>query len=382
MKLTRLAPLFLLCAVAAFAQDEPQRPQQNPEDLNLDFGLDEYIYEPKFTITLGMRMLSGAKSSFGGSGVVNSVAEIGEPTDSQARFYHDGSVAKDTRTDLNGTPLAPDGYTNSWVMADNRQALGDGFVAMNTYSAAIKDTGQVSQDPKSSYGAEIVVSRDMGKLFGKLPWTVVAGVSINDLRTNFRSARTAEITKVTDLYYMANGAVAPTAPYTAPGSAVDAAGNSFDTILLTSNPLTRSTEVSTSTTAVVNTWKLHGAFYTLRAGPSLTIPITEKLKASISAGPALIYAGSTYTVDQIFQPETSSEIVASVSDGVSEFLPGYYIDGSLEYTFTDRAGLYLGSIYQHAGAYTQTIKSADGEYTTRVDLGSMQGVRAGMTFRF
>ncbi|QYM80619.1 hypothetical protein K0B96_08465 [Horticoccus luteus] len=373
-------PLFALCALSAFAQD--QQPPQ--EDINLDFGLDEFIYQPTFTFTLGARMLSGVKSSFSGSGTVNSYNQIGALGDSTAvRYYHDGTVAPDHRTDLNGNPVAPDGYTNNWSFADNRQALGDGFLAMNTYSAEVLNTGAINQNPKSSLGVEVQVSRDMGKLFGKLPWTLIGGMSVNDVRANFRSQMDARITKTTDLYYFANGVSAPNAPYNAPGAYTDANGNSFDTALISSQPLARTTTGPTfSNTAVANTWKLHGAFYSFRAGPSVAFPITANLKATVSVGAVLVYAGSTYTVDQIFQPETSSEIVASISDGVSEILPGYYVDGNLEYTFTERAGLYIGGVYQHAGAYTQTITSADGTYSTRVDLSSLQGVRAGMTFRF
>lgn len=382
MKLNRLAPFFFLCALAAFGQDEQQRPPTNPEDLNLDFGLEEYIYEPKFTMTIGFRQLSGAKSSFTGSGLVKSASEIGDLTGNQVRYYHDGTVAPDGRHDLSGNPIAPDGYTNTWSYSDPAQALGDGYLAMNTYSANVLDSGVVSKDPKSSMGVEVIVSRDMGKLFGKLPWTLVAGMSVNDIRASTFSAMNAEITKVTDLYYLQGGVGAPTTPYNGPSSYVDADGNSFDTVLISSLPLSRTTDVSTSATAVTNAWKLHGAFYTFRAGPAIIIPITEKLKATVSVGAVAVYAGTTYTVDQIFQPETSSEIVSSVSDGTSELLPGYYIDGSMEYTFTERAGLYVGGVYQSSGGYTQTIHGDNGTYSTRVDLGSMQGVRAGMTFRF
>lgn len=380
MKFLRLAPYFALCTLAALAQDQ-QAPQ---EDINLDFGLDEFIYQPTFTFTLGSRLLSGAKSSFSGGGTVNSVNDIGQLGDAtRVRFYHDGTVVPDHRTDLNGNVIAPDGYTNNWTMADDRQALGDGFLAMNTYSANVQNTGARQNDPKSSLGVEVQVSRDMGKLFGKLPWTLVGGMSVNDVRSSFRSPMDALLTKTTDIYYLAGGVAAPTAPYNAPSTYTDASGNSFDTALLSSQPVARTTSGPTfSSTAVNNTWKLHGAFYSFRAGPSVSIPITTNFKATISAGAVLVYVGSTYTVDQIFQPDTSSEIVASLSDGVSEFLPGFYVDGSLEYTFTERTGLYVGGVYQHAGSYTQTISSADSTYSTRVDLSSLQGIRAGMTFRF
>jgi len=378
MKFTRLAPIFAFLALAAaHGQQQP-----SAEDLNLDFGLDEYIYEPKFTFSLGMRGMGGPKSSFGGSGVISSTQQIGELDGSKTtRYYHDGTVGTDSRRDLNGNLVPSDGYTNSWTFLDDKQVRDDGFLEMHTYSAQVQDRGRFTQDPKSSYGVEIAVSRDMGKLFGKLPWSIVAGVSGNDLRASFRSAMSATITTVTDTYYL-GGITPPKAPYTAPASYTDADGNTFDSALLGDTPLTRETTTSTSDVSVTNSWKLRGAYYTMRAGPSLSIPITQNLKATLGVGAVLIYAGSTYTVDQVFQPETSDAIVNTVSDGASDFLPGFYVDGTVEYTFTDRTGVYVGGVYQHAGTYDQTIVSGDSRYTTRVDMSSMQGLRAGMTFRF
>ncbi|HUR56666.1 MAG TPA: hypothetical protein VM029_03080, partial [Opitutaceae bacterium] len=74
MKQLRLAlVVFASAAGMALAQDEERRapPVEIPDFSNLD----EYIYEPKSTVTLGMRRLSGAKTSFSGQGRINAAEE-------------------------------------------------------------------------------------------------------------------------------------------------------------------------------------------------------------------------------------------------------------------------------------------------------------------
>jgi hypothetical protein len=44
----------------------------------------------------------------------------------------------------------------------------------------------------------------------------------------------------------------------------------------------------------------------------------------------------------------------------------------------------MGAVYQSSGDYTQTLSTEDEKvtYRNRVDLSSLQGLRAGMSFRF
>jgi hypothetical protein len=134
---------------------------------------------------------------------------------------------------------------------------------------------------------------------------------------------------------------------------------------------------------------LRGAYITFRAGPTLFVPISERFSASFSAGAVLVYAGSSYEVSQTFKPETGDEIGLDptqplLASTTSKLLPGFYADANLQFTLTDTAGFYFGGIYQSSGDYDQEVETPDGlsKYTARVDLSKLQGIRAGVTFKF
>jgi hypothetical protein len=420
MKHLRLALLvFAASAGSLCAQDEQQ--QRPPTEIPDFSNLDDYIYEPKSVLSFGFRLLSGAKLSFFGSGRLGTNNTPGAATGSLNRTYHDGSVGMDgrfaPRADTSGNPvldpdsgsqifdpIAPDGRTNTWSFQNSSQITADGFMAFHTYSADVIDTGTRKSEANSNFGMEVAVSRDMGKLFGsRASWQLIAGMTLNDLSGTTSDKMQARLTALTDLYSL-NGEVAPIAPYSAPSSAsasvLDSAGNPVlnddgtaqsvttdTTIFLTNQPADRSNKVTTDATSVEARWKLKGAYYTFRAGPTVWVPLFSRLRASVGVGAALIYAGSTYSVTQTYTPETGAEITETSSSLTSRLLPGYYADATLQFDLTERTGFYAGAIMQGAGTYTQNLNSTSesgsvANYSTRIDLAKQQGFRGGMTIRF
>jgi hypothetical protein len=408
MKRTCLIVLTLLGSVALRAQQENEH-QSAPPPENLTFLTDEYIYIPKYKFSFGMRALSGSKTSFSGWGSIASTLEnpgLATAT-GLARTYHDGSVGLDTRTlsndDGNGgstsLPITPDGKTSNWTYLDAAQVTTTGNIEMHSYSADTIDTGPRTKDTDNAYGFEVTVARDMGKLGKRFEWNLEAGFGLNDLKASLISAVSANVTTRTDGYSL-NGATAPAAPYTGSATAttqtvVDASGNpvlnsdgtaktvSPDTLtLLTMDPQSSNTLTATDTTSVINSWKLKGAYYTFRAGPTLLMSFTQHLRATVSAGAALVYAGTTYTVTQDFQPKIGDPIVSTMSDSANHFLPGFYADANVEYWITDTAGFYAGAVYQNTGEFTQSVKTDTADFSTKVDLSTLSGLRAGMNIRF
>lgn len=393
MKIFRLAPVafLFLSGLAALRAQEGGAPQQ--DEIITDFGIDEYIYVPTYTLRLGVRQLSGAKTSFSGSGVVASVVPLSDiTTPGLTRYYHDGTVFKDTRSivdiDGNSFPINPDGFTNSWSYNFPGQVQADGTMGFHGYSASIADPGQRNNNANSSYGVEVVVSHDMSQLTKKLSWTLFAGLSLNEINSARKEELAATVTTVTD-YYTLNGQTPPAPPYLGPSSGASTVVNpdgTFTTVttdnttLLGSSPLGRTTTVTNG--LVNNHWKVRGGYFTLRAGPSLSYAITEKLKATLSVGAAVVFIGSNYTVDEIYTPDVGSDIVTNLNDSTDRLLPGYYADATLEYDMTERAGAYAGAFYQSTGSYTQSITTADASYATKIDLASLQGFRLGMNIRF
>lgn len=415
MKHLRLALIaFASILGLVHAQDEERRgpPVEIPDFSNLD----EYIYEPKSTVRFGFRYISGAKTSFSGQGRIPSPEDPGLATGANLRrIYHDGSVQPDARViarlDSGGNPvidpqtnspvfdpIAPDGRTNTWNYVDASQLSLPGFVAFHSYSADVIDTNVRSKDNASSAGMDITVSRDMGKLFGRFAWNLTAGLSINDISANTNDRVRATLSTITD-YYSLLGQTPPDAPYSSPSSAtntvVDASGNpvvsedgststvTTDTSVLIGNaPAGRSTTTLTDETSVTNRWKVKGAYYTFRAGPTVWIPITTRLRASFSVGAALVYSGTSYTVTQTFEPALGSEISDTSTNEAYKLLPGYYADATVQFDLTERTGFYAGALFQSAGSYTQTIDTTNAHYATKIDLANQNGVRAGLSIRF
>ena len=71
-----------------------------------------------------------------------------------------------------------------------------------------------------------------------------------------------------------------------------------------------------------------------------------------------------------------------VGSTTAENMTGYYADIGLEYLFSEFSGLYLGSFYQTAGAYTQNITEQSSSYELDIDLSRLQGFRGGLTYKF
>ena len=393
MKNFRLLALGAFLMTAGLRALHAQEGGGGQEEIITDFGIDEYIYTPKFTLNIGMRSLSGSKTSFAGRGLVASVVANPDYTSANIpRIYHDGSVSVDTRAtvdpDGNVSLIKPDGYTNTWGYTFVNQIGADGNMAFHTYSADIIDPGERDKSANSSRGVEVVVARDMGQLTKKIDWKLFAGMSLNDLNSMRTEEVGATVTTVTD-YYTLNGQTPPLPPYNGPtagSSGVIGADGSTGSIavdtttLLGNAPLGRTTTVSNG--VVFNRWKVKGGYFTFRAGPSATYAITEKLKATLSVGAALVFVGSTYTVEQVFTPDVGTDIISNVDNTTNKLLPGYYADATVEYDFTERAGAYAGAVYQSNGSYDQTIATTTANYTTKIDLASLQGFRLGMNFRF
>jgi hypothetical protein len=416
MKYLRLALIAIVSTAGlAYSQDEERRAP--PVDIPDFSNLDEYIYEPKSTVQFGFRYLSGAKTSFAGQGRIPSPEDPGAATGANLlRVYHDGSVQPDARVvarlDSGGNPIidpqtntpvfdpiAPDGRTNTWNYTDASQLLRPGFVAFQTYSADVIDDVVRRKESGSSAGMDIAVSRDMGKMFGsRLTWKLTAGMSINDISANTNERVLATLTTLTDFYSLF-GQVPPAAPYSSPSSTsttvVDASGNplfntdgspstvTVDTSVLIGNePAGRTITNVTDEESVSNRWRLKGSYYTFRVGPTIWIPITTRLRASLSAGAALVYSGTSYTVTQTFEPALGAEISDTSSTEAYKLLPGYFADATVQFDLTERTGFYAGAVFQSAGSYTQNVDTENSHYSTKIDLANQNGVRAGLSIRF
>ncbi len=402
--LASVAPIF----GSLYAQEGPPPEQYEPPP---PVGMDvDYFPPPKQKLWVGFRVLTGPKVSFSGSGNIPSGVNPGDPNDPTVttRTYNDGSIAPDSRTDVTTGAAIVDGRTNTWNYTTASQVGADGTsVNMNEYSAKIDGNNPHTGRASSGAGFELTFERDFGWHIGKVQFDIIGGLGMNKISFSRTSNVLADITTRTDNFstfgpildanndpvldgdnnptQSATPTAPPAAPYTAPSSnTTDTAGNTVnDTTLLGNQPNSSSTSTQTNNdTEVSEHWSITGAYFTLRAGAQMTVPITEKFSASVSGGPALVYVGTTFSVDQTINPPTGTPVTSTVSEDYNTVLPAYFADADLQYSLTDTTGLYLGAVFQSSTSYNQAIRSPDGNYATKINFGNQEGVRGGISFKF
>jgi hypothetical protein len=426
--------LFACLALAFFApifgslyaqDDQGAGPEQYepPPPVGMDV---DYLAPSKQKLSIGFRVLSGPRVKFSGSGIIPSGVNP-SPDANGIRRYNDGFVDPDGRTDANsGQALQsafPDGRTNTWSYSDASQQNANGTsVDMHAYSAKIDGNNPHSGRAASGNGFELTFERDFGWHLGRVQFDLIGGMGLNKISYSRTEHVLADVTTQTDNYstYGAlldsnldprndnNGnqffgadpgvtplppatvaapgtpTAPPAPPYTAPSSGPDNSGTSQNnTTLLGSTPNSSNTSSPvTNNTEVTEKWNINGAYFTLRGGAEMIVPITEKFSATVSGGPALVYVGTTFSVDQTITPPTGSPITSTVSDDYSTVLPAYFADADIDYSFTDTTDLYLGAAFQSSTGYNQAIHSPNGNYTNRLDFGNQEGVRGGISFKF
>ena len=435
MKLFRLVLIFVFAAnwtlraqLSGGQSDEDNKPQP-PVEIPDFSNLDEYVYQPKSNLNFGMRYVTGIKAKFSGNGYIGAPEAIFDATTPNiVRTYHDGDVDPDTRSltvnngDSTGSSVAlpSDGKTNTWDYFSSTQVTSDNYMQMDLYGAQTMNSGSFSANGKGTMGMELSSAKDMGNITKKLAWRLFAGFSINDILASMSTDVTSKVTTITDTYDL-YGATPPAAP----GSSA----SGLTTILLSDAPVgNRVVSTSIDSTSSMDQFKVHGAYAYLRGGPMLVYTPMEHVHLNLSAGPALIYAGSSFQTTEIFNPATGTQIADIGASTESKLILGGFVDLMLQYDVTDRTGFYIGAFFQDAGSYIQSVHgngentgavittlnvtnslgtptgattnivSANpmvtstssgpsagvifGSYETKIDFSDQEGFRAGMTFKF
>ena len=402
MRLFRLA-LCGVCISAAGLRaqqsnsggDEKEAP---PEEIPDFSQLDEYTYVPKSTLSIGDRLvLKGPKTIFSGQGSIPATSYPGTSATipNIQRTYSDGYVDPDGRTIVvtdgigagTAIPGASDGRTNTWGYDNASQLLPNGDIAFHSYSALVTDTGSHSQTGDSSAGIELVMDRDMGSLGKRFKWSITAGFSLADIRSSVATSVPGTLTSITDVYDLF-GQVPPPPVFNSPSTTSQTSGSVSEapdqTILIGNVPIPGGRSTVPSAVSVMNTYYTNGAYYTLRIGPTLTMPVTKHLNLNLSVGPTLIYAGSEMNVlEDLAFTTNEPDLTDLYQKENNKLVPGYYVDVDMQYQLTDTAGLYLGGVYQGAGNFTQSVSTGTGTaYNSKIDFGSQEAVKTGLTVRF
>jgi len=425
MRFLRLA-LCIAClpvvGLYAAGEEGKEDEKQAPDEIPNFNQLDEYVYVPKSTLSIGTRfLLRGPKTTYSGQGEIPSTVSPGADNTVNVpniqRTYVDGTVMPDSRTVTQNTgfggtisvPIVSDGKTDTWSYTNNNglliytyntpsnQILPDGNIAFHAYDAVVTDTGDHNTNGTANLGIELILDRDMGKLGKKFKWSMTAGFSIADIHSSLYAAVPTTLSTLTDEYDLF-GQVVPSAPYSSPsntsqnvynpaGSAVTGTSGTTQTqsvnqvILLGNQPISRT--YTTQYIDTTNRYFIEGAYNSLRVGPTLQFPSWKHLQLNVSAGPMLVYSGSILNVLEDLKIATGEEFTNLYTKENNRMLPGYYVDVNLQYQLTDTAGFYMGGVYQSAGHYGQTVASGTSSaYSSVIDFGSQEGVKGGLTVRF
>jgi hypothetical protein len=361
---------------------------------------DEMDYAPLVptggSLRFGLRYVGGPKVSFHNVGTIPPVFLTPSTSTTATNSYNDGTVGADTRVDANGHP-ENDGLTNTWTVNFPSQITSDGNVAYHIYSTTAMPDGQTLNAANTlADGWELQMGHSFGKIARKVDVSLVAGFTLNSFNSRRSTGIQSQLTTLTDVYSL-NGQSPPlNFPASQPNSTTvnvyDSNGQvvitptgvakteTVDTSILLGTTPTRTNANGTPTTVEVEgNWQIKGAYYTFRLGPVFEFPVTERFKLTLGFGPAAVFAGSTYTSNELALVSNVSTLVnISQVKTHSVLLPAWYADANAEYWLTERAGFYFGGTYQRCQSFDQRL---GGESAT-IDMTSTSGITSGLTLRF
>lgn len=418
MNLRFLAQVGLLSTAVAVRTVAQSASSEEESNLSLTLPTDEW-YVPKNKVSFGYRVLtSGVKAKFGNLGTVDSIRSVAAASEGEvSRTYDTGYVSKDSyranEYDSNGNVTTTPGtrYQAYITNADGSQTLTvdqiaytpgqtrtwgynvadqvtPGVLALSNYSA-VTEGGSASKKEGMSGGLELTASREMGKVGSeRFQWSLTAGVALNGINAKTAGSVTSTLVRYTDFYRISDpsyvGIDAGTQPqfvdaYAADGTTVVNSQGIETTVPLSSTPIGSETVSTAGDATVKGNWKIKGAYFMVRFGPTVRTQVTERFGISAGLGLAGAYAGTRYSaVESIDIENVSESITQEVDSATSKFLAGYYADMTVDFSATERTGLYAGVSLQHLGSYDQSVSGR----TAKIDFGSSLGIRGGMSYKF
>ena len=210
-------------------------------------------------------------------------------------------------------PIQSDGKTDTWSYnnsngsllwnygTSSNQLLANGDIAFHAYAGNVTDTASHSINGESNAGVELILDRDMGKLGKRFSWSLTAGFSIADIHSSLYASVPTHADVLTDTYDLF-GQIPP-APRTHSPTAHQPDGPQFggrgrrrdgsstqtqsvtQEILIGNVAAQQDDRPNTDITRPTGT-SSEGAYYTLRTGPTVTMPFGHHWKLNLSVGPA------------------------------------------------------------------------------------------------
>ena len=406
------APLFRLTALAGLAFPVLLSAQGRFDNTTIPL---QFLETSPWTVSAGLRFsTTGANVEFGQLGHVPNPASA-PPLGLGAvqRLYDDGGVGVDSarpnERDAGGsvfsTPggryagrtvdtvgnetfvgdylaYAPD-RTRNWAYQNESQIGSDGRLALHLFSAA-SSGATAAAEAGASGGFEVSVNRRLRRFGKRAEFGVNATFGLNDIDAGTSGSIQANLVALTD-YYRIYG-TPPTAPFTGPKfeNLTDANGNVIllngreITVPLDHFPVQRETTTTANGATILGSWKINGAYYIVRVGPTVRIFVTDRLAFSFEAGLAGAFVGSRFEVEETIELTNLDPISTTEVGDETDLLAGFYGAGAVEYWMTDRTNAHAGAAYESLDRYQQSVNGR----TAEIDIGSTVTVRLGLTTRF
>ncbi len=254
------------------------------------------------------------------------------------RNYDDGY----NRVDSSGNA---GGLTRYWGYTSGQSVQGGNLVLQSDSTPATATSGRYQDSPQS--GFELNYSRELTR--GK-HWRFGVEAALGYMAVSIADSQTLSYTvnRLND-YYALNGVIPELPPYYGPYDGPGALIPSEPT------PGTRSAEVLPNAATITGERKVDSDVFTLRLGPYLEIPLSQKFAVSLGGGLTLALADTKFSYtetvlisDPLYGINLSST-PRSGSGSQTDWLVGWYGGGSVSYAASEKVRVFVGATFQAAG---------------------------------
>ena len=284
------------------------------------------------------------------------------------RTYDNGTNGVDIDNNMHGDFIG----TWYWGWSNPNSRQGDNLVLQSDATLPNAVSKNHSDDPQ--HGCELTYSRE---LYRGDKWRAGAEAALGYTRISISDSQTLRNTafRTNDAYALNGVVLLDPAQYTfeGPGPTIN------------SQPSTRTVDVLPNAATITGTREIDANVFTLRLGPYLEIPLSQKFSVILDGGLTLAVGDTEFSFTEdvtildptyLNAPLRSPHRVGSGSQ--TDFLVGGYAGGSLAYALTKEISLVAGAQFQAAG---QAVNNEKGKEAI-LDLGKSIIVSIGATYSF
>lgn len=292
------------------------------------------------------------------------------------RFYDDGF-------NLIENAGVPDTLTFRWDYSNASQVdLANNRIKFHSYTTT-PTLSEKNVDDGVHPGVELGYMRRFGMIGEKISWGLMG--SFNYLKVDIRS-RTSLVGNanvITDTFDTAgnitsdaNGNAAP-----APGLNVFNSGTRIQNV-----PLSRTFTTLPGGLVASGVREIDADIFSLKLGPYLEFPLSEKFSLSLSGGFVLGGISSKFSYQEANNIAAIGTPISGVStsqsftgsDSASKFLPGGFVSLQGNYAFNDRWNIFAGGQFQYLDSLSQSVNGR----SVKLNLGQAFLLQLGVGYSF